>query len=39
MTRRQFTAAFLVPAATQRWNILWIRSEDTSPDLGSYGDP
>lgn len=22
----------------QRWNVLWLVSEDTSPDLGCYGD-
>jgi N-sulfoglucosamine sulfohydrolase len=43
LTRREFSAALLpgtlLSAVGQRWNILWISSEDTSPDLGCYGDP
>lgn len=26
------------PVQAQRWNILWISTEDISPDLGCYGD-
>ncbi len=40
-TRREFLAASAAPllcAADRRWNILWISCEDTSPDLGCYGD-
>jgi len=42
MTRRQLLAA--APLLAQRspsgkpWNILWVSCEDTSPDLGCYGD-
>ena len=46
MTRRQFAQSGLAVSlvsggfaqAARRWNILWITSEDTSPDLGCYGD-
>jgi N-sulfoglucosamine sulfohydrolase len=31
--------ATVVPAQTKRPNILWISTEDISPDLGCYGDP
>lgn len=42
MTRRQLLSA--LPLLAQRspsgkpWNILWVSCEDTSPDLGCYGD-
>jgi N-sulfoglucosamine sulfohydrolase len=42
MTRRQAAAAALAPLlqtqSSRPWNILWLSCEDTSPDLGCYGD-
>ncbi len=41
-TRRQFLSSLAVPLLAQpaeRPNILWITCEDSSPDLGCYGDP
>ena len=43
MNRRTFlaqaAAASLAGAAGKRPNILWISCEDTSPQIGCYGDP
>jgi len=46
MTRRQLLAlpalpalaALFAQAPAKRWNILWVSCEDTSPDIGCYGD-
>ena len=44
MTRRQLLAATAAPLLAQKspsgqpWNILWVSCEDSSPDLGCYGD-
>ena len=35
----QAAAASLAGAARKRPNILWISCEDTSPQIGCYGDP
>jgi len=32
------SAATQSPAGGRPWNILWLSSEDTSPDFGCYGD-